>query len=67
MCAFETAWNENITSPWCGLLSAYEFEILEFADDLRYYWIDGYKYQLTHKQACPAIIDMFDFFRYVFH
>lgn len=37
-------------------------QILEYVEDLRYYWNDGYAHDLTYKQACPALVDMFKFF-----
>ncbi|KAG7198866.1 hypothetical protein KM043_015692 [Ampulex compressa] len=61
-CAFETAWNRSVESPWCKLLSSSDFQVLEFAEDLDYYWIDGYGHRLTYEQACPALMDMFQFF-----
>ncbi|XP_072743794.1 multiple inositol polyphosphate phosphatase 1 isoform X2 [Anoplolepis gracilipes] len=63
MCAFETAWNQSIVSPWCKIFSLNDFRIFEYAEDLEFYWIDGYGYPLTYEQACPALKDMFDFFR----
>ncbi|XP_034951707.1 multiple inositol polyphosphate phosphatase 1-like [Chelonus insularis] len=63
MCSFETAWNEQTKSPWCHILSPEAFEVMEFVDDLKYYWIDGYGFALTSEQACPALRDMFDFFK----
>lgn len=39
-------------------------QIFEYAEDLEFYWIDGYGYPLTYEQACPALKDMFDFFGY---
>ncbi|XP_011144551.1 multiple inositol polyphosphate phosphatase 1 isoform X2 [Harpegnathos saltator] len=62
MCAFETAWDQNIVSPWCKIFSLNDFKVFEFAEDLGLYWIDGYGYQLTYQQACPVLKDMFDFF-----
>ncbi|KOC67227.1 Multiple inositol polyphosphate phosphatase 1 [Habropoda laboriosa] len=62
MCGFETAWHIDVESPWCKLFSLHDFKVLEFAEDLQYYWIDGYGYKLSYEQACPALRDMFDFF-----
>ncbi|XP_032687977.1 multiple inositol polyphosphate phosphatase 1-like [Odontomachus brunneus] len=61
MCAFETAWDQSIVSPWCKMFSLNDFKVFEFAEDLEFYWIDGYGYQLTYEQACPVLKDMFDF------
>ncbi|XP_011297245.1 multiple inositol polyphosphate phosphatase 1 [Fopius arisanus] len=62
ICAFETAWNHNNNSPWCDLLTPEEFQIVEFAKDLKYFWIDGYGFPLTAQHACTALKDMFEFF-----
>ncbi|KAJ8679356.1 hypothetical protein QAD02_015143 [Eretmocerus hayati] len=62
MCAFETAWTPNIRSPWCDLFTLKDLKVLEFMDELKYYWTDGYGYQLNYEQACPALKDMFQFF-----
>lgn len=61
-CSFETAWFPKKQSPWCSLLSDIDFKVLEYAEDLDYYWIDGYGYDINHQQACPTIHDMFTFF-----
>ncbi|KAJ8939141.1 hypothetical protein NQ318_010896 [Aromia moschata] len=57
-CAFETAWNKLGKSPWCSPFTENELKILEYAEDLKYYWQDGYGHELTYKQACPAFSDM---------
>ncbi|XP_067009496.2 multiple inositol polyphosphate phosphatase 1-like [Anabrus simplex] len=57
-CAFETAWYRWKKSPWCAAFSEENFKVLEFAEDLNSYWVDGYGYNLTYEQACPAVTDM---------
>ncbi|XP_001655344.2 multiple inositol polyphosphate phosphatase 1 [Aedes aegypti] len=57
-CAFETAWNKKHTSPWCTLFDKLSVKLLEFGEDLEYYWIDGYGYELTYEQACSAFGDL---------
>ncbi|XP_058830423.1 multiple inositol polyphosphate phosphatase 1 [Topomyia yanbarensis] len=58
-CAFETAWRKRYVSPWCLLFDKASVKVLEFGEDLEYYWIDGYGYDLTYKQACAAFGDFF--------
>lgn len=58
MCGFETAWTKDETSPWCSLFDAESVRAFEFAEDLEYYYIDGYGSEITYRQACPAIVDM---------
>ncbi|XP_015120832.1 multiple inositol polyphosphate phosphatase 1 [Diachasma alloeum] len=60
LCAFETAWSEKNESPWCDLFTKEEFKVIEFSQDLKYYWIDGYGFPLTYQQACIAVKDMFE-------
>ncbi|XP_014224945.1 multiple inositol polyphosphate phosphatase 1-like [Trichogramma pretiosum] len=62
MCGFETAFNQAENSPWCDLLSINDLNVLEYAEDLKYYWKDSYGYKLNYEQACPALHDMFTFF-----
>ncbi|XP_066137495.1 multiple inositol polyphosphate phosphatase 1 isoform X2 [Euwallacea fornicatus] len=61
-CGFETAWNKRSKSPWCSLFSENHFKVLEYMEDLKYYWQDGYGYDLSYKQACPAFGDMINHF-----
>jgi hypothetical protein len=37
-------------------------QIFEYAEDLEYYWIDGYGYNITYRQACPPVKDMMQHF-----
>ncbi|GLH15193.1 Multiple inositol polyphosphate phosphatase 1 [Gryllus bimaculatus] len=60
-CAFETAWHWKTPSPWCAAFSEEDLETMEYHADLEYYWIDGYGHNLTYKQACPVIGDVFNF------
>lgn len=57
-CGFETAWNKQSKSPWCSVFSEEDFKVLEYMEDLKYYWVDGYGHELTYQQACPAFGDM---------
>ncbi|KAF5278456.1 hypothetical protein FQA39_LY05945 [Lamprigera yunnana] len=57
MCAFETAWNEG-KSVWCSILPLPLLEALDFSNDLSSYYVDGYAYPITYKQACPLFKSM---------
>lgn len=41
------------------------FQILEYAEDLEYYWIDGYGHTLTTKIACVMLKDAITKLKYV--
>ncbi|XP_067638914.1 multiple inositol polyphosphate phosphatase 1 [Eurosta solidaginis] len=62
ICGFETAWNRRRDpSVWCSLFNQDTIKALEFFEDLEYYWNDGYGYELTHRMACAAIENMFEY------
>lgn len=58
ICAFETAWNKTNHSPWCTLFDEESVRVMEFHEELDYYYVDGYGNRLTHDMACPALRDM---------
>ncbi|KAK9888116.1 hypothetical protein WA026_000389 [Henosepilachna vigintioctopunctata] len=60
-CSFETAWKMNTKSPWCSAFSVNDMKALEYYEDLKYYWIDGYGYDLNHKQACVVLNEIDSF------
>ncbi|VEN59241.1 unnamed protein product [Callosobruchus maculatus] len=60
-CAFETAWNKKSKSPWCAVFNVDDLKVLEYVEDLKMYWQDGYGYEISYKQACPAFGDMINF------
>ena len=62
-CAFETSWNPHKTSPWCYIFDEEDLKILEYRQDLEYYWVDGYGHELTYKQACSPLVDVMEQFR----
>ncbi|XP_014252447.1 multiple inositol polyphosphate phosphatase 1-like isoform X2 [Cimex lectularius] len=58
-CSFETAWNKYKRSPWCSVFNKKDFKVIEYGEELKYYWKDGYGFDINHKQACPLIHDIF--------
>lgn len=58
-CGFETAWFPNEVSPWCTIFTEKDLQILEYNEDLEYYWIDGHGFSLTEYIACVAFKDMY--------
>lgn len=62
MCGFETAWRHllfNGKSIWCSLFkNPRHMEIMEYLEDMEYYWIDGPGHEITRKVACKTVADM---------
>lgn len=62
MCGFETSWKHNLfngQSVWCSLLQEHQLKALEFLEDLKYYWVNGYGFEITRKIACKTVEDIF--------
>ncbi|KAL3274093.1 hypothetical protein HHI36_015509 [Cryptolaemus montrouzieri] len=61
-CSYETAWKMNQKSPWCSAFSLNDMKVLEYYEDLKYYWLDGYGYNLNHNQACVVFDEIVSYF-----
>ena len=62
MCNFETAWRPAVTSPWCRMFSDQELRMMEYREDLEYFWLDGPGHRINSEQACVLVRDMVDTF-----
>lgn len=61
-CAFETAWHIGKKSPWCAVFTADELKVIEYKEDLHYYYHASYGRNLSRAVGCPPLRDMFDHF-----
>ncbi|ROT70951.1 hypothetical protein C7M84_010732 [Penaeus vannamei] len=51
-------------SAWCAVFSRKDMEVMEFGEDLFMYHDHGYALDITYEQACPAVQDLLQRFRY---
>lgn len=58
MCRFEEAWFIHQTSPWCTAFTVEQITILEYSEDLNYYYKSGYGTSLNQRVPCEAVSDM---------
>lgn len=62
MCGFETSWQYNLLngeSVWCTFFqNKKHLKVMEFLEDLEYYWIDGHGFEITRKVACKTVEDI---------
>ncbi|XP_063240305.1 multiple inositol polyphosphate phosphatase 1-like [Bacillus rossius redtenbacheri] len=65
MCRYDKAWQVKQLSPWCAVFSSKELQLLEFREDLEYYYYSGYGNHLNVKLGCPVVHDMLEHFRKV--
>lgn len=61
-CSFETAWSSKNVSPWCFIFRKPDMKVFEYAEELKYYWRDGYGFDINHQQSCPLFKSIMDFF-----
>lgn len=62
ICGFETAWRQHLfneKSIWCSLFkNENHLKMMEYLEDIEYYWIDGPGFEVTRKVACKTVEDI---------
>lgn len=58
MCRFDQAWFLQDESPWCAAFTPEHVSVLEYHEDLRYYYKSGYGSEINSKIMCAAVKDM---------
>lgn len=42
LCRFDRSWQPALRSPWCAAFSDEDLVVLEYRDDIRHYYRNGY-------------------------
>ncbi|ALC43578.1 Mipp1 [Drosophila busckii] len=58
MCRYEQAWQVDRTSVWCAAFLPEQVNVLEYAEDLKYYYEAGYGFPENERFNCRAVQDM---------
>lgn len=58
MCRYDKAITYERVSPWCAAFSEDDLKVFEYIDDLDYYYISGYGFDINWLQACNPIVDL---------
>lgn len=66
-CRYEKAWTVTKLSPWCAVFSKEELRVLEYREDLEYYYKAGYGREINARLGCPLLHDMMRHFWNVAH
>ncbi|KAI5723557.1 hypothetical protein M8J76_008015 [Diaphorina citri] len=61
-CRYEKALHLQTLPAWCASFSKRELKILEYYEDLKYYYKDGFGNNVSGRMACPLVKDMFEKF-----
>ncbi|XP_067005403.2 multiple inositol polyphosphate phosphatase 1 [Anabrus simplex] len=62
MCRYDKAWQVTQRSPWCAVFTKDQLKILEYSEDLHYYYKDGFGHQINIDLGCPLIKDLIERF-----
>ena len=52
-------------SPWCSTVTAEDLEVINYSEDLEYYWEKVYGHEINYEMSCPIIVDLMEHFEYV--
>ncbi|XP_025156959.1 multiple inositol polyphosphate phosphatase 1 isoform X1 [Harpegnathos saltator] len=66
-CRYEKAWTVITLSPWCAVFNKEELRILEYREDLNYYYKAGYGREINARLGCPLLHDMMQHFWNIAH
>lgn len=62
LCRYEKAWTVTQLSPWCAVFSKEELRVLEYREDLYYYYKAGYGREINAQLGCTLLQDMMNHF-----
>ncbi|ELU13329.1 hypothetical protein CAPTEDRAFT_186000 [Capitella teleta] len=49
-------------SPWCAAFTAEDLVVMEYSEDIKYYYDTSYPSNISYEQACPLVQDLVDAF-----
>lgn len=57
-CRYEQAWRLEQYSPWCAAFTKRQVDVLEYLEDIKYYYKQGYGSDMNPNLACFLVQDM---------
>ncbi|XP_063995033.1 multiple inositol polyphosphate phosphatase 1-like [Diachasmimorpha longicaudata] len=63
MCRYDKVWAVEKLSPWCAVFNNEELKVMEYAEDLEYYYTAGYGREVNKIIGCFPLQDMMNRFR----
>ncbi|XP_061383607.1 multiple inositol polyphosphate phosphatase 1-like [Danaus plexippus] len=65
LCRFYRTWSPNLQCPWCSLFSDEDLVVLEYRDDVRHYYKNGYGFDINADLGTLPLRDLFENFELV--
>lgn len=61
LCRFEQAFDLSKTSPWCSVFSIDDIAVMEYGEDLGYYYEGGYGFAMNKNILCEGMQNLLQF------
>lgn len=61
LCRFEQAFDLTKLAPWCSVFSIDDIAVLEYGEDLGYYYEAGYGFAMNSNILCEAVQNLLTF------
>lgn len=55
LCRFEQAFDLSKSAPWCSVFSVDDIAVMEYGEDLGYFWEAGYGYAMNQNVLCEGM------------
>ncbi|XP_045773218.1 multiple inositol polyphosphate phosphatase 1-like [Maniola jurtina] len=62
LCRFDRSWSEKLRSPWCSFFSIRHLLVLEYRDDVRHYYRNGYGSWVNSYLGALPLKDLYENF-----
>ncbi|XP_023953828.1 multiple inositol polyphosphate phosphatase 1 [Bicyclus anynana] len=62
LCRFERSWDPKLRSPWCSFFTDQDLVVLEYRDDIRHYYRNGYGSQINLDLGAQAMKNLYETF-----
>ncbi|KAJ6632676.1 Multiple inositol polyphosphate phosphatase 1 [Pseudolycoriella hygida] len=63
LCRFEQAADLSKPAPWCSVFSVDDVKVLEYGEDLGYYYEAGYGFNMNKNVLCEAMQNLLNFLK----
>ncbi|KAK8738010.1 hypothetical protein OTU49_004345 [Cherax quadricarinatus] len=61
-CRYSKAWDPPAAAAWCVAFTPDDLKVMEYWEDLHYYYTNGYGHPIINKMACPPMQDLIQHF-----
>ena len=63
LCRYEQAREPSMTSVWCAVFEEEDLKVMEYYEELSYWYSNGYFYEINTQFACPLMENLVTSFK----